>query len=294
MNARVLSAALAAATGDGTLGDVVPVSGGCINQCYAVRRADARLFVKVNRAGLADAFAAEADGLAALGAAGMRVPAVIGHGTAADHAFLVLEHLALRRSSREGFRALGAMLATVHLAEQPACGWHRDNYIGATPQSNAVADEWAVFWVTRRLQPQLALAARRGHRLSAAGLPGAARAVLARHAVRPALLHGDLWSGNAAFLDDGGPVVFDPAVYCGDPDADLAMTELFGGFPAAFYEAYREVRPGDAGYPLRRTLYNLYHVLNHLNLFGDTYLGQAQSMIDELTAAAGDAGKEAT
>ncbi len=103
--------------------------------------------------------------------------------------------------------------------------------------------------------------------------------LLAGHSPAPSLLHGDLWSGNAGFLGDGTPVVFDPAVYCGDAEADLAMTELFGGFPPSFYEGYREVRPIAAGYRGRRVLYNLYHVLNHLNLFGEGYRLQAERMM---------------
>jgi len=109
---------------------------------------------------------------------------------------------------------------------------------------------------------------------------------LLRHAVAPSLLHGDLWGGNAGCLDDGTPVVFDPAVYYGDGEADLAMTELFGGFPGSFYDGYREVRPIDEdGYRRRRVLYNLYHVLNHLNLFGEEYRAQAERMMEKLLAA---------
>jgi fructosamine-3-kinase len=100
----------------------------------------------------------------------------------------------------------------------------------------------------------------------------------------PCLLHGDLWSGNAGMLPDGTPVVFDPAVHRGDREADLAMSELFGGFPEAFYAAYRAAWPLDPGYETRKTLYNLYHVLNHFNMFGAGYLGQARRMIQKLAA----------
>ena len=141
-----------------------------------------------------------------------------------------------------------------------------------------------------RLRPQLALAAQDGHR--SLGKPGeqlCARvgALLAGHAPAPALLHGDLWGGNAAFLKDGTPVLFDPAVYWGDREADLAMTELFGGFSPSFYAAYREASPLDPGYAVRKTLYNLYHVLNHAHLFGGGYVAQAERMMHQLLAEAG-------
>ena len=147
---------------------------------------------------------------------------------------------------------------------------------------------WPEFWQRERLAPQLALAARNGHG-DAVGALGervieAVPTLLAGHEPAPSLLHGDLWSGNAGFLENGTPVVFDPAVYYGDAEVDLAMTELFAGFPESFYEGYREVRPIGEGYRLRRVLYNLYHVLNHLNLFGDGYLAQAERMMARLLA----------
>ena len=107
------------------------------------------------------------------------------------------------------------------------------------------------------------------------------------YAPLPSLLHGDLWGGNYAYSATGEPVIFDPAVYYGDRETDLAMTELFGGFPAAFHAAYREAFPLDSGYPMRKALYNLYHILNHLNMFGEGYLGQAEGMIEKLLSEAG-------
>lgn len=284
-----LEAAIAAASGAKfRIERTTAAGGGCIHQALVLEGGGARYFAKLNDARLADAFAAEADGLAALAAAGIRTPGVVTHGATAGSAFLVLEHLALGRGSEAGYRALGRALARMHAHAGERFGWHRDNYIGATPQRNRPSDAWAEFWRRERLAPQLALAAvrgfggrlqRLGERLDAA-LPG----LLAGHAPAPSLLHGDLWSGNAAFLADGTPIVFDPAVYHGDREADLAMTELFGGFPAAFYAAYREAAPLDAGYSLRRTLYNLYHVLNHANLFGGGYAAQAEGMMERLLA----------
>jgi len=224
-------------------------------------------FVKTGTAARADAFAAEADGLQALKRAGLRVPEVVSQGVDGGRAFLVLEHLELQ--SKGDFAALGRMLAAAHRHAGPRFGWHRDNYIGATPQQNGWCDDWSEFWRDRRLRPQLELARKNGFDLEEKNL----LELLAGHQPLPCLLHGDLWRGNAGFVA-GGPVVFDPAVYYGDREADLAMTELFGGFPPAFYASYNENYPLESGYRQRKHLYNLYHLLNHLNLFGGGYLGQ--------------------
>jgi len=231
----------------------------------------ARRFLKVNAVEYAEAFAAEADGLAGLRAAGLRAPEPIAHGVAAGEAYLLLEYLELKSSG--DFAALGRMLANAHRLPGPRFGWSRDNYIGSTPQQNGWCDDWAEFWRERRLRPQLELARSKGFDVKMPALQ-----LLDGHNPSPALLHGDLWSGNAGFTADG-PVVFDPAVYYGDREADLAMTELFGGFPREFYDAYRKEWPVDEGYARRKHLYNLYHLLNHLNLFGGGYLGQVKATL---------------
>jgi protein-ribulosamine 3-kinase len=188
------------------------------------------------------------------------------------------------------YAALGRMLALVHTVRGEFFGWRRDNYIGRTPQRNRRSFSWCDFWRDARLRPQLELGRKNG--LSAGLLGRGERLVealprlLSGHAPAASLLHGDLWGGNAGFLADGAPVLFDPAVYWGDREADLAMTELFGGFPRNFYSTYAEIAPLDGGYGMRKTLYNLYHVLNHANLFGGSYAAQAQTMIDELLAQA--------
>jgi fructosamine-3-kinase len=246
-------------------------------------------FVKVNAAPRAAMFEAEAEGLAELAHAGaVRVPKPVACAVADSTAFLALEWLDIDGGGRDA--DLGHALAQLHRTRAPAHGWHRDNTIGTTPQANARAADWAAFFRDRRIAPQLALAARNGHagRLQREGerLLGAIPGLLAGHSPAPSLLHGDLWSGNAARLASGEPALFDPAVYFGDRESDLAMTELFGGFGADFHAAYREAWPVDDGYTIRRTLYNLYHVLNHLNLFGGGYLGQAESMMASLVAEA--------
>jgi fructosamine-3-kinase len=292
---EAIEAAVARATGvPFRVERVADVGGGCIHRAFAAEGGGRRYFVKSNAARFAASFAAEADGLVALRAAGIRAPEPIAHGVGGDSAFLVLEHLDLGTGTTASYRELGRRLARLHGKRGARFGWHRDNFIGLTPQSNQASDSWAAFWRDRRLAPQLAAAARGGHgarlqRLGERVLAELPR-LLAGHDPAPALLHGDLWHGNAGFLAGGTPVVFDPAVYYGDAEADLAMTELFGGFPVSFYEGYREVRAVPEGYPMRRILYNLYHVLNHLNLFGEGYRAQAERMMERLLDSAATGG----
>ncbi|MGQ0385301.1 MAG: fructosamine kinase family protein [Gammaproteobacteria bacterium] len=236
--------------------------------------------------------AAEADGLARIAATGaIRVPQVLGEGADDAGAWLELEWLELQPADAASDARMGAALAALHRVTGPAFGLERDNAIGATQQPNAFSDDWTGFWHERRLLFQFDLAARNGcgGRLQDRGrrLLDALPALLAGHHPEPSLLHGDLWGGNRAMLADGTPVVFDPAAYYGDREADLAMTRLFGGFGPRFYAAYERAWPLTAGAALRCELYNLYHVLNHLNLFGGRYRAQAESMIDRLLAAAG-------
>ena len=263
----------------------VQLAGGCINQAVRLETSAGAFFVKLNVVERAGMFEAEAGGLRELAAAGaLRVPAPVVWGADASHAWLVLEHLTLSRHADDG--TLGRQLARLHRHTAELFGWTRDNTIGTTPQHNDPSGDWVAFWGEHRLRFQLALAADNGYggRLQETGarLLDRLEVLIGPHAPVPSLLHGDLWSGNAAATEGGEPVVFDPAVYYGDRETDLAMTELFGGFSAAFYRAYREEWPLEPGYAQRRELYNLYHVLNHLNLFGGSYLGQAQRMIDRL------------
>lgn len=287
MTRGALEAAAIAAFGRGTrLESATAASGGCIHASYLVSTSAGRIFVKLNAPRLADAFAAEADGLAALRAAGIRVPEPVAHGTAAGHAYLALELLEL--GGREDFAALGHALAALHRSTGERFGWTRDNYIGATVQHNAQAASWSDFWREQRLAPQLALALANGQvevRTPLEQLCDALPQLLAGHSPCASLLHGDLWRGNVGFVAGGAPVVFDPAVYLGDREADLAMTELFGGFPGAFYAAYAEAWPLEPGYRTRKHLYNLYHLLNHLNLFGGGYLGQVRATLGLLLRA---------
>jgi protein-ribulosamine 3-kinase len=248
------------------------LAGGGVLECHWVTIAGAERFLKTGAARYADAFAAEADGLEALRAAGARAPQALAHGVAGGKAYLLIEHLELQTNG--DYAALGSMLAALHRSSGARFGWQRDNYIGATPQVNSWCDDWGEFWLERRMRPQLTLAERNGFKIEDLAL----EKILLGHKPQPSLLHGDLWNGNAGF-NSGAPVIFDPAVYYGDRECDLAMTELFGGFPAEFYSAYQKDFPLDAGYRTRKHLYNLYHLLNHLNIFGGGYLGQVKATL---------------
>lgn len=241
---------------------------------------DRRCFVKLATGAHADTLACEADGLRALASTRtLRVPEVAASGSQGATAYLAMEWLDLGGSPDAP--ALGRSLAALHRAATPhgpngeRFGWHRDNWIGGTPQRNRWNDDWGAFFRDSRLSPQFTRAFHNGFRTlerDANRLLATVHQALAGHTVVPSLVHGDLWSGNAGTLRDGTPVVFDPAVYVGDREVDLAMTELFGGFGAAFHAAYDASWRVDPGYAARRDLYNLYQLLNHLNLFGESYL----------------------
>jgi len=269
-----------------------PMGGGCISPAYRIDAGGSPLFVKTGSADEAELFAAEADALALLAEPGVvRVPRPVTYGADPEGAFLVMEFIAHGRGGPDGERLLGEGLALIHKQQRDAHGWDRDNVIGSTPQPNRSDDDWARFFASQRLGWQLELVeANGGHtELVAAGrrLQERLGAFFSDYTPTASLLHGDLWGGNAAFDEAGRPVIFDPATYYGDRESDLAMTELFGGFGRDFYDAYQAAWPLDAGYRTRRDLYQLYHVLNHLNLFGGMYAGQARRLIDRLLASAG-------
>ena len=241
-------------------------------------------FRKSGPASSADMFAAEAEGLLELAKPGViRVPEVIDCGVEGDEAFIEIEYLELGRPTRAHQERLGKQLAALHTTTADRFGWHRDNTIGLMPQHNEWSDDWVAFFRERRLGFQLRLAAQNGYALLEDGemLMKRLPALFAGYRPEPSLLHGDLWGGNWGVCDDE-PVIFDPAVYYGDRESDLAMTRLFGGFGSAFYAAYEAAAPLAPGHRVRNDLYQLYHVLNHLNLFGSGYLGQAQLLIQSL------------
>ena len=260
---------------------VTPVAGGDICKAYKVRCNTQTCFLKIHQPLMYGMLQSEDDNLQAIARTKtLRVPQPVAHGQTGAYSFLLLEFLELHPGGSSA--AFARQLARLHRHTQAYFGWHQDNWIGTTPQPNARCADWISFWRDRRLAPQLDLA-RRNH---------AGRSLLENgerllrdfdglfdsYSPQPSLLHGDLWSGNYAFDAKGRPVVYDPACYYGDRETDLAMTGLFGGFSQEFYSAYAESYPLDGGYRVRKDFYNLYHVLNHFNLFGGGYARQAEQL----------------
>ncbi len=268
-----------------TLNEKQLLPGGCIDQAWKVS-GPGQWFVKLSTSGQARRyFELEAEGLRALNRAGLNTPAVLGAGEQDGTAWLVLAYVSMG-GGNSCQAELGRQLATAHRHFGDRFGWPADNRIGATPQLNGWLDDWLEFWRQRRLLPQLQWLQQKAPELNllhkATPLLENLEAFFDGYRPQPSLLHGDLWSGNAACNDEGQPVVYDPACYYGDRETDLAMTELFGGFSPAFYRAYEETWPLDPGYARRKPLYNFYHILNHANLFGGGYGIQAARLLETL------------
>ncbi len=238
---------------------------------------------KINQTDYEDALFREAEGLEllrdALEAAGVtdvKVPRVL----SVTEKQLEMTAIMPQRQSEALLVTLGRGLAAIHNLPQSRYGLDRDNYIGLNPQKNIETDNWGEFFADYRLGYQVSLIKDAGLRRRFEDMLKSRRTVLIdwlnEHCAGPSLLHGDLWSGNVLF-DGDNPWLIDPAVYYGDSEADLAMTEMFGGLGPAFYEAYEDVRPMTAEYPRKREIYNLYHFLNHYNLFGGSYLGPCEN-----------------
>ena len=273
-----------------------PVIGGDINRASRLNLSSGEtVFIKENRAELAPMFAAEAEGLRALGKAAAQseappVPDVLGAGIDKGRAFLMLSYIPAARGTPGGIGArFGRSLAALHRESRgDSCGFHTDNWIGSTPQPNSAggaSGSWVEFFAEHRLGFQWALARRGGF-----GSPRTERALdsLQRRLGellpdvengRASLLHGDLWGGNWLAGIDGRAWLIDPAVYYGHREADIAMTRLFGGFPPGFYAAYNEAWSLEKGFDERVDIYNLYHLLNHLNLFGSSYWGSVERIL---------------
>lgn len=261
------------------------LAGGCINSAFRIGNGDLSYFVKLNSAEHESMFEAEQAGLQELASAeAIRVPVPIASGLAAGKAFLVTEFITM---GGQGDPAqFGRQLAQMHKNRTSRFGWYRDNVIGATPQTNHQESSWIKFLQEHRFGYQLQLARNK----SGGGAiydQGLRLCELIPHFFEtyqpePSLLHGDLWGGNYTYSANGEAVIFDPAVYYGDREADIAMTELFGGFSPQFYNGYEEIWPLDSGYSARKKLYNLYHIINHFNLFGGGYGAQAEGMMQQL------------
>ncbi len=260
------------------------LSGGCINQAYRIDGPNESYFVKANSVAFLESFQHESLALAALIASNtIKVPNPICLGSKDNVSYLVLEFIKSGCPKAEGWTQFGEQLAALHKTSNNHYGWPSNNTIGATPQPNHFTDNWCDFFRTHRLEHQLKLCHKNGFK------PKEADTLLANldhfftdYTPQASLLHGDLWSGNIGFDQSGTPFIFDPCSYYGDRETDLAFTEFFGGFHTNFYQAYQNSYPLDTGYSQRKHLYNLYHCLNHFNLFGGSYAQQAQNIIDSL------------
>jgi fructosamine-3-kinase len=264
------------------------VTGGCINQCLEITDTNQKKwFIKTNTHLSLNMFTAEAEGLKEiLNSKSIRCPKVICYGTSNEISYLVLEYIELQSQRKPA--DTGKQLAKMHNHHAIQHGWKRDNTIGSTPQINKLKNDWVSFWKSERLLFQLKLAKTNGYSNRAYDhclkLIDNVDIFFTHYKPNPSLLHGDLWGGNCASDETGNPVLYDPAVYYGDRETDIAMTELFGGFSADFYASYNEHHPLDSGYNTRKKLYNLYHILNHFNIFGEGYASQAENMTLQLLA----------
>ncbi len=263
--------------------------GGDINRAYHLQCEQKSYFVKLNSPQLLAMFEVEMLGLKELAKSNtLRIPEAITYGIANEDAFIVMEYVPLNAMNAKSQHQLGRQLAQLHQYQQAYFGWHHDNYIGSNVQINTRNNSWVQFWQEQRLKKQLKLAASNGYGGEVQRLGEQLTLLIPEfftdYQPQASLLHGDLWSGNAASYAQGKAIIYDPACYYGDRETDIAMTELFGGFGTDFYAAYNEVWALDSGYVTRKKLYNLYHILNHLNLFGSGYLHQSEDMMQQLIA----------
>lgn len=254
------------------------VGGGCIHRAWRCQFTDGGYcFIKGSSGESARLLEAERRGLERL-APHIRVPEILASGAGGVWYWIALEWLELRPLGPGSWEDLGRRLRGLHSTISSRHGLDHDNFIGATPQENRPCESWREFFLERRLTPQLRRA--RGYGIAEGSVLRRAEEILADHEPRPSLLHGDLWTGNAAALKDGGAVVFDPAPYFGDPETDLAMLELFGSpLPVEFLLGYGPVDPGRQR---RRSVYDLYHALNHVNLFGEGYLSMVRRCLETM------------
>jgi len=262
---------------------------GVLNQCFIFETDKGKFFVKVNGKNDLAMYEAEANGLKSLKETHtLRVPVPHYWAAEGDHSFLIMEYIQLKHHTPSSQQTLGRLLAKMHLVKGPGkFGYEIDNTIGTTPQINTWNDNWVEFFLTNRLEFQLRLLERT---VGDTEILRKGEKFIEQYSaffegleVVPSLLHGDLWSGNTAADEQGEPVIYDPAVYYGHHEADFGILLLFGGFSQEFHEAYREIIPMAPGFEERQLGYQLYHYLNHYNLFGSSYRPSCMQILSRLT-----------
>lgn len=266
------------------INNCVSVSGGDISNAYVLDTDSDRIFCKLNSSPVANAmFMAEMEGLQAIAKTKtIKTPAVFGVHELEKEACLLMEYVPSKSPQTKDWELLGAQLAEMHQTGSNYFGWENSNFIGNLPQANQIDANWVTFYAKRRLIPQFEAAVARAY-LGKDEVPGPEKiiSVIASYctAVKPSLLHGDLWSGNYLISENGVPYLIDPAVYFGHNEIDLAMSRLFGGFGSSFYAAYFEINPPQPGGTNRMVVYQLYYLLVHLNLFGKTYYSSVKEIL---------------
>jgi protein-ribulosamine 3-kinase len=266
--------------------DYQPVGGGCISNASKIKSQNGNVyFLKTNSSTNNDMFIKEAHGILELQKANaIKVPSVLLY----DKEFLLTDYIASGKKRKDFSEDFGRKFALLHKFNSDEYGFYEDNYIGSNPQPNIASDEeknnWTSFYFNKRILYQLQLAEEFGNsanelRNGISAIENKIEEIVTDNGEQPSLLHGDLWGGNYMIDKDGYACLIDPAVYYGGREADLAMTKLFGGFDSRFYSSYNEAYPLPDGYEYRENIYKLYHVLNHLNLFGGGYYSQAISLI---------------
>ena len=261
------------------------VAGGDINQAFHLVGRDKSFFVKLNRIDLYDMFLQESISLREIESTGaITTPQVVFVGEHQQYSFLVLEYLSLLQ--RGNISTFAISLAKMHQTTNCQFGFQANNYIGKTPQINHWNESWGEFFCNQRLEFQIGLLLDKKPTTELfenwKTLKKLLLAYFNNHQPVPALVHGDLWQGNYGFNRAGKPLLYDPACYYGDHEVDLAMLELFADPGKDFFVNYKKIHNVEVGYKFRKKIYNLYHILNHANLFGGSYLAQSYSRISEL------------
>lgn len=260
------------------------VTGGDINTAFKLSSSSRHFFIKLNEKDFVRHFEAEAYSLNQINLQSpFKCPMPICYGESLNNSFLVLEMLDFVHGTNHQWYQLGQTLADMHKQTvHGKFGWEEDNYIGTNIQPNTWSSNWSMFFAEQRIGWQLQLLNEKSIRLGdIEHIIKRCHDGLEKHQVMPCLIHGDLWQGNVGFTRNG-PTIFDPASYYGDREADIAMTELFGHFPSAFYQGYQEHYPLPEHYEQRKLIYNLYHILNHTNLFGGVYIEQAKALLQRI------------